>query len=219
MNLVTIYDGVDLLKDRDKFFLRKTVCSLARQCWPLNRNTDFRHDIGLFLLLSSYMKEDSQKVKESMACLRYNELMMPNAPKCYSVSYSNNTICCAVSENIVGIDIQSYKEIDFDIIDEYLSIEERKKILRQENIIVSATKLFALKECFGKFLGVGLGYDFMHTDFNCLENQFEKYGADFEVLMLEKGVMALCSLKGMKFKYEIITYNDLMENLKMVQYI
>ncbi|MBE6089113.1 MAG: 4'-phosphopantetheinyl transferase superfamily protein [Clostridium beijerinckii] len=95
----------------------------------------------------------------------------------YNISHSEKYVVCAISEMEVGVDIQKVVEISKDCYKLFLSDRE----LEQEYNIDKIIKLWAYKESYTKYLGMGLHLDFSKIHFkndgyvhNRIANQHEK---------------------------------------------
>ncbi|ALB45167.2 4'-phosphopantetheinyl transferase family protein [Clostridium beijerinckii] len=79
----------------------------------------------------------------------------------YNISHSEKYVVCAISEAKVGVDIQKVVEISKDCYKLFLSDRE----LEQEYNIDKIIKLWAYKESYTKYLGMGLYLDFNKIHF------------------------------------------------------
>lgn len=74
----------------------------------------------------------------------------------FNLSHCKTGAACAISDGAVGVDIQDYICYSKDISDNFMSDEEKK---RAGNSIPELTRIWALKESYGKYHGVGICYD------------------------------------------------------------
>lgn len=76
----------------------------------------------------------------------------------FNVSHSGNWVVCAVSNEIVGIDVEHIKPIDFDIAKRFFAEEEYISLIKQDcdNILKYFYQIWTLKESYIKADGRGL---------------------------------------------------------------
>lgn len=83
-----------------------------------------------------------------------------------SLSHGKKMIGCAISDSYVGLDIQEVITCKPEYADFLLSAYEKRLFNKSENKDLYFTIMWTLKEAYGKYLRVGLRYDFVNTQFN-----------------------------------------------------
>lgn len=76
----------------------------------------------------------------------------------FSISHCKKGIACGISKSEIGIDIQEYIPYDQGMAKMFMSEEEMQSI-REENKNKTFTKIWALKESYGKYEGKGICYN------------------------------------------------------------
>ncbi|WP_179088217.1 4'-phosphopantetheinyl transferase family protein [Paenibacillus odorifer] len=77
----------------------------------------------------------------------------------FNISHSGDWVCCAVSPDVVGVDIQVVHELDLEISQRFFMEEEHAFILSGEDPVSRTSKFFDIwscKEAYIKMLGYGL---------------------------------------------------------------
>lgn len=74
----------------------------------------------------------------------------------FNLSHCKTGVACAIANGAVGVDIQDYIDYSKDISDNFMSDEEKR---RAGNSITEFTRIWTLKESYGKYHGVGICYD------------------------------------------------------------
>lgn len=218
MNLVTIFNEFHLLNEKDKRTMNNLVSLLALQYNLPFRKDSVRHDICMILLAWSFYREQPNNLIKRMRALRYNSWMSPRSSEHFCLSSCFNAVCCVVSEGNVGLDVQDYRYIEPAAQAEFVSQSEMEKLSEQkERRIVEVTRILTLKECFGKFLGVGLDYDVRKTNLYEETDFFQKYGVQFGTYFLKDAVISVCFEKGKEFNYIFIEYSKLRSILEVLK--
>jgi 4'-phosphopantetheinyl transferase len=89
----------------------------------------------------------------------------------FNVSHSDRMVCCALSRRLVGVDVETYRQLDLRLMrGQFSSSElERMDALSGENAQRLAIQLWTLKESYVKMTGSGLGVPLGKLSFT-LEN-------------------------------------------------
>ena len=77
-------------------------------------------------------------------------------PLCFSLSHSGRYAACAISDYIVGLDIQERAAVRNALVHRSFSEKERHYLLRAQDTDLAFTKIWSLKESYSKALGTGL---------------------------------------------------------------
>jgi 4'-phosphopantetheinyl transferase len=86
----------------------------------------------------------------------------------FNLSHSDNWIVCAVGDSPLGVDVEKIELGDNRFIEEVLHLEEIEYIKRFKDNEKN-TKYYTfwcLKEAYGKYMGVGLNYDYQKYSFH-----------------------------------------------------
>lgn len=83
----------------------------------------------------------------------------------FNISHSNNIISIAIDDHEIGLDIEFAGNRNISLITSRFYHENEKKLLLFKNIENNIFyKIWTLKECYAKYLGVGLSYELMKID-------------------------------------------------------
>lgn len=77
---------------------------------------------------------------------------------CFSLSHCKKGVACGISGGEIGVDIQEYVPYRDGIAEQFLSRQEQTAA-RLGNADREFTRLWTLKESYGKFIGYGICYD------------------------------------------------------------
>jgi len=142
----------------------------------------YKHTFGRFCCLKSWLmlKELLESVGYTRLDsdeFRYNEHGKPyivGAP-CFSISHCKEGIAVAVDEHPIGIDIETIRRADADLIARTMNEEEQRMIKEDRDFI----RLWTRKEAVVKMQGTGI------TGFEQLQNLLSE-SQDHEILTFEK---------------------------------
>ena len=73
-----------------------------------------------------------------------------------SISHSGEFVMCAVSDSVVGADIEKIREVNLKTADKSFCENERKYVFSQENAKNAFFKIWTLKESYVKAVGTGI---------------------------------------------------------------
>lgn len=115
--------------------------------------------VTFFLLLYGLKKNYNINYIPDILFNQYQKPYFKDNNICFNISHSDTAVCCGISENGIGTDVQSIVCKYDDIIDMVMSPEE-KKIIGISSVPRNLfTKFWTLKECFVKYHGIGLNND------------------------------------------------------------
>lgn len=77
------------------------------------------------------------------------------SPLKFSLSHSENTVICAVSEKEIGTDIQFVRPISVRAVEKFCTPEEMEKVLSSEDKDRESCRIWCIKESRGKLTGMG----------------------------------------------------------------
>lgn len=90
----------------------------------------------------------------------------------FNISHSNEYVCCAFSNNCIGIDVEFINDIEYEsIANTYFTKDENNYISNSANKLDTFYQLWTLKESYIKCIGKGLSIPFssFSIDFNNLQ--------------------------------------------------
>lgn len=90
----------------------------------------------------------------------------------FNVAHCKTGVACVLDTDPVGVDIQNYVPYDEELVPYFMS-EEEKKVARTHQSSFFFTRTWALKESYGKWLGVGILYDM--ADYTAIQGQGNGY--------------------------------------------
>ena len=98
----------------------------------------------------------------------------------YNISHSGDWVVCAISQSVIGIDIQKFEGMKFGIIEHCFSKDERKYLfsLGKAQQLISFYDMWTLKEAYIKAIGKGLFQQL--SEFSVLKD-----GKDFRLFTKE----------------------------------
>lgn len=109
----------------------------------------------------------------------------------FNISHSYNAVLCAVSENIIGVDIEKVVNRNRKIYSFVCNEMELKKINSDVDDSLEFTKLWTQKESYLKYLGKGLGYELKNlltsVDMDAFDTKVKKIGEESYVLSIYEG--------------------------------
>lgn len=140
----------------------------------------------------------------------------------FNLSHSGNWIVCAVSDSPIGIDVEKLETGDNRFIEEILHRKEIEYIKQFEDNEKN-TKYYTfwcLKEAYGKYMGVGLNYEYQKVSFqqsprgwklkSQRDNSWELLY--FQVKQLPGGyIVATCSPATFLMKIQEISYREVID--------
>lgn len=101
---------------------------------------------------------------------------------CFNISHCDKAVCCGISGNNIGVDIQdTVNEFD-DIIGLTMSVKETGLIKSAAVPSEAFTRSWAIKESYVKFMGCGLTDDVRTIEFLDTENDFTAYDCFFRIV-------------------------------------
>ena len=126
---------------------------------------DRKRSVLAFVLLQRALREEYgiTEVPEFV----YNEFWKPsfsNLPIHFSLSHCKDTVACAVSDNIIGIDVENIVPYNPDVARRVCTADEFKMLEQSSNKGVEFIKLWTVKEAISKYEGMGLSLPFSEID-------------------------------------------------------
>ena len=119
----------------------------------------FSYILLLYALKNEYNVNDSVEFEYEMYGKPYVS-KMENI--CFNISHCKEAVVCAVDKEDVGVDVQNFGESIGEIVNYFIPADVRNKKMDE----VELTREWTLKEAYGKYKGVGLGFDMTKELFN-----------------------------------------------------
>lgn len=119
----------------------------------------FGHTFGRYACLKSYlMLIDLLGTSSTLPDFQYNEYGKPFIPNAlhFSISHCRHAIAVAVSEQPIGIDIESVRPFRSALIERTMNEEEQSTILQANDASSAFTALWTQKEAVVKWQGTGI---------------------------------------------------------------
>ncbi len=130
---------------------------------------DCRLSIAVFLLLRygfyhEYGIENCPVIKSD----GLHKPVLQNFSLSFSFSHCENTVACSLAPFETGVDIEKYTDKIKTVRSMFISPSEAEEIKKCGNSseISMLTRLWTIKEAYGKFRGTGLNYSLTETDFS-----------------------------------------------------
>lgn len=122
--------------------------------------------IAFVLLRYSLYREYGIKEMPQIQFLKNRKPFLWNTPIKFNFSHCDNAVLCAVDWKEIGVDIQNYTDTITEIKNSIVTDRENVQFSDKKQV----TRLWTLKEAYGKYCGVGLGYDLKNKDFSDLKD-------------------------------------------------
>jgi 4'-phosphopantetheinyl transferase len=117
---------------------------------------------AFILLRYALFKEHAITSVPEFVIAREGKPSLKDHGACFNISHSSNVVVCGIGTHAIGVDAQDYTEVSIEIGESVVSNSERN-FLRNKK---SFSRLWTLKEAYGKFIGSGITYDYKDTDFS-----------------------------------------------------
>ena len=129
-------------------------------------------------------------------------------PLHFNLSHCENAVACILDGHPVGIDIQNEDEAQRYFSDSFLTEREKS---RTRGLLREITRIWTLKEAYGKRYGYGICYDYKKKDFSLLNNEdrWQSYEG-LSVYSYSYGNYALSAFSSNKLKVIKVFTKDLM---------
>jgi 4'-phosphopantetheinyl transferase len=119
---------------------------------------------------------------------------------CFNISHCDKAVCCALSMQNIGVDVQDTVNGFDDILGSTMSDREIELIRSADSPSEAFTRLWTLKESFVKFDGSGLTDDIRTIEFLNTDNEFLYSNCFFSVEHTSDYHISVCSAdKGTRF--------------------
>lgn len=176
-----VFDNMDECSEKAVETLLPLVSSQRKE-----QALKFRHVFGQFACLKSYvllselMNWTHEEATQMSFC--YNEFGQPMLPESYrkryimpyfSISHCKHAIAVAVSESPVGVDVESIRTVNNDLVNHTMNEWEQVYIHQAANPASAFTELWTRKESLLKFRGTGINGDLIHV-LDCIPEKIEQ---------------------------------------------
>lgn len=105
----------------------------------------------------------------------------------FNVSHSGEYAVCAVSSNLIGIDIEEIRQVNTDLTKKFCTEKEMNYVFEKENDADETCRrlisIWTLKEAYFKALGTGISRDLKVVEFLLEENKITCSDADYSALL------------------------------------
>lgn len=199
--------------NRYKFVKDKNLCAIAYLL--LKRAIRFEYGI---LKLPEIIIENKGKPKFESENI------------CFNMSHCDTAVACVVDDNEVGIDIQDYSTNMINVWRQITSIREKNSIMKgmiennvscagleidnlacnkwndasKEKLVREITRIWTIKEAYGKYYGTGLDYPLCEKDFSFINNSgsWQNY-ENLKVYskIYDKYALCVCSKKCLDIRF------------------
>lgn len=133
-----------------------------------------------------------------------------------NLSHCNAGVMCGVSKYEIGVDIQEYVHYEENDFRSVLTQKERT-VIDSRSSDAEFTKIWTLKESYGKYTGEGITYSLDRMDFSGIDAKWSRrYGHLFSAECCEKTANAACTEE--ELKRINVSYDELMEVLKILRH-
>ena len=99
-----------------------------------------------------------------------------------SISHSDDLVICAVSDKVIGVDIEKIRNVNLRTVRKFCTEEEKIYIFGKvpdessfenvsDNILLRFFEIWTKKEAYGKMLGSGVLYDMKNTDVSFVQTE------------------------------------------------
>lgn len=175
-------------------------------CFPWNDNETnyiFRNKKERVLAYALFMlgikEEFNICEKVHLVKNNYGKPMIQNGMFEFNISHTETGVACAIDNEPIGVDIQQWIDYTNGLEKYVFSIVEKQKFYIYENKKYMFTRIWAIKESYGKFLGIGNGFGMTEKSFLDFDKTFFKYDdLFFRVLDTPNNVLSICSKKPME---------------------
>ena len=127
----------------------------------------FKHEQGQRLCVLAYqlLKEGLQKEYGTTEnpVFEYNEHGKPSIvghPEIYfNLSHCKEAVICAISNQPIGVDVESIREFNDSLINYTMNDEEKVEIANSDTPAATFIRLWTMKEATSKLIGTGITHD------------------------------------------------------------
>ena len=126
---------------------------------------DRKRSVLAFVLLQRALREEyGITVVPEFVYNEFGKPSLPNLPIHFSLSHCKDAVACAVSDNNIGIDVETIVPYNPDIARRVCTLVELEMLEQSENKDLEFIKLWTMKEAISKYEGMGLSLPFSEID-------------------------------------------------------
>lgn len=176
--MVYIYD----MPETEKLCPEKYTALMSKQRLDKMNRYRFCKDKNLCLmafLLLRYALFKEFSITDMPTISEKEKPTLENIKLCFNLSHCDNAIACVIDEYEVGIDIQNYLEKIWEVRSMFLTNSESERLLSEDHhSVTELTRIWTMKEAYGKFYGQGLCYQLCETSFEGIKssNKWQEFG-------------------------------------------
>ena len=158
---IQVFDDMELISEETVAELLPLVSDERRK-----EALAFKHLFGQFACLKSYVM--LREILESMGLShpflfghnKYGKPFLKDHPEVhFNISHCKNGILVAVSDEPVGVDIESYRKVDESLVRYTMNEEERRTIQTSDDPVRTFIEYWTKKEAVFKLRGTGITND------------------------------------------------------------
>ena len=199
--MIYLYENLAEYSDESYLKHLKSLPTWRREKALLYKKFDDRkRSVLAFVLLQRALREEYgiTEVPEFV----YNEFgkpSLPNLPIHFSLSHCKDAVACAVSDNNIGIDVESVISYNPDVARRVCTATELEMLTQSEDQDADFIKLWTKKEAISKYEGMGLSLPFAEIDVS-------KYAVHTNMFKSKKLVLSIASDRDSKiFSQNLLT--------------
>jgi len=164
--MIYIFDRLDQYSDKAyEAHLASLPTWRREKALQYKKLDDRKRSVLAFVLLQRALR-DEYGITEIPEFV-YNEFGKPSLPNLsihFSLSHCKDAVACAVSDNNIGIDVESVVPYNPDVARKVCSPAELEMLEQSSNKDVEFIKLWTVKEAISKYEGMGLSLPFAEID-------------------------------------------------------
>lgn len=182
--IVELYDNINISKYNAfyKFIKEESLDKIKNFCLDINQKQSMLSEIIVRCLACKYLHIENKSLKFSKN--KYGKPYLKNNKNFhYNISHSEHIVCCCISDNEVGIDVEKVVPIDYEkIIERFFTQREKNYIMsHQDKAIDRFFEIWTTKESYIKYLGRGLSlplneFDIFDDDIKSIVKSFKING-------------------------------------------
>jgi 4'-phosphopantetheinyl transferase len=148
---------------------------------------------------------------------RWGKPYLEDCPQiAFNISHCEDCVVCGFSDRSIGVDVQDYNSMTWDVVDFLWNAEDKMHLLNDKNWKKSLCMLWCIKESYVKCIGTGMGDEAFEKGFKDLkrenigEGHFTYYGYYFSVFDMGTHCVVICANEFIEKKHiqEVRLYHD-----------
>lgn len=200
MNVIYVYDDTfDIGAEQ----LHRWEVLLSKERIQKMNTFKFQKDkvlciIAFLLMRFGLEKEYNIIYIPSIYVSEHGKMLLKEEPLFFNMSHCDMAVGCAVDNQQIGLDIQDYSEAVLKVKHRFLTEKEQRNTKR--NCVTEMTRIWTMKEAYGKYYGYGMKYAFWEKDFSFIHNNtgWQNYeNLKMYSRIYDKYALSVCSQKCM----------------------